>query len=708
MCGDGIRYTNDEYLLKEYLECDDGNIKNGDGCSSTCAIESGYECEHKTPLKADECTSSEDDEEEIPEFDDYLDVETLYSDTEEFKASLTFQEDNTKFIQITFTNNPISKNYLMYRTKITIDVLETSEFEYEMQFLNDNVMEIQFLFQKSFRNAEMLVVFEKHETIEDVYLQALETESVPVEISLVTVYTSEEKDTAKNIAEAMEPTLGSILSSVSLVIIITTVSSFFGSNSAGRALGWSIVSLLQNISYFTLIDAHYPENAVAFLMFFIRSSLPYYEEANAGLLELLDSKIDSPYFSEQGDPLNETQSEENQTLRILNLYQNSGDDQESEPHRRMLVYDWSIPWTYYSFGIMPSSLQNIYIYFFIVVFQILFYLVYRLVYRLCRRRLEDKEDSVLRKGLQNAIQTNEFGTFLDGFRTEITEVLIFSMINLKYSWHRNVFFGFSYIVSGLLIILCMFFGAWVAIYMRKKDFRENPRVSSLFGDFKSENFFTKYFLVVELTKAALVSLFFATLYEVQVPQMSLIFVTNVLYLLVLVVVRPYKTLRGFWTETIMAFGFMVASLVVLILVVDLDDSIMQIETRWSYGVVLIIVLSLMLGAAFVLMFIDLCIQIYRIYRIIKAWRKELEAERIARERQKYVMKMHSGKDLFKTTQGKIESIAFLNQCVAELEGVKRMQIPSTLFTEPNSSRDRIQTQEKWDLTSDDFVVENMS
>jgi len=35
-CGDG--------LIDASEQCDDGNFNNGDGCSSSCVIESGYEC----------------------------------------------------------------------------------------------------------------------------------------------------------------------------------------------------------------------------------------------------------------------------------------------------------------------------------------------------------------------------------------------------------------------------------------------------------------------------------------------------------------------------------------------------------------------------------------------------------------------------------------------------------------------------------------
>ena len=36
ICGDGLNLGS--------LECDDGNTNDGDGCSSTCKLESGYEC----------------------------------------------------------------------------------------------------------------------------------------------------------------------------------------------------------------------------------------------------------------------------------------------------------------------------------------------------------------------------------------------------------------------------------------------------------------------------------------------------------------------------------------------------------------------------------------------------------------------------------------------------------------------------------------
>lgn len=41
VCGDGI------YL--GFLQCDDGNLLNDDGCSSTCTVESCWECDVSSP-----------------------------------------------------------------------------------------------------------------------------------------------------------------------------------------------------------------------------------------------------------------------------------------------------------------------------------------------------------------------------------------------------------------------------------------------------------------------------------------------------------------------------------------------------------------------------------------------------------------------------------------------------------------------------------
>jgi cysteine-rich repeat protein len=48
ICGDGIH-------VSKLIQCDDGNLINGDGCSSTCMIEAGYNCSGGSNTTKDIC-----------------------------------------------------------------------------------------------------------------------------------------------------------------------------------------------------------------------------------------------------------------------------------------------------------------------------------------------------------------------------------------------------------------------------------------------------------------------------------------------------------------------------------------------------------------------------------------------------------------------------------------------------------------------------
>ena len=49
-CGKG-------YRLSKTIECDDGNLIDGDGCDAQCKVESGYECTGGGPKTIDSCAN---------------------------------------------------------------------------------------------------------------------------------------------------------------------------------------------------------------------------------------------------------------------------------------------------------------------------------------------------------------------------------------------------------------------------------------------------------------------------------------------------------------------------------------------------------------------------------------------------------------------------------------------------------------------------
>ena len=47
-CGKGFR-------ISEKIPCDDGNLIDGDGCSSDCQVEEGFQCSGGSPQSPDLC-----------------------------------------------------------------------------------------------------------------------------------------------------------------------------------------------------------------------------------------------------------------------------------------------------------------------------------------------------------------------------------------------------------------------------------------------------------------------------------------------------------------------------------------------------------------------------------------------------------------------------------------------------------------------------
>lgn len=50
-CGDGLNFG--------LLECDDGNLVNGDGCDQDCQVETDWSCSGGSPTQKDTCVNAE-------------------------------------------------------------------------------------------------------------------------------------------------------------------------------------------------------------------------------------------------------------------------------------------------------------------------------------------------------------------------------------------------------------------------------------------------------------------------------------------------------------------------------------------------------------------------------------------------------------------------------------------------------------------------
>ena len=80
ICGDGFRYTEETAPgLKKYLECDDGNRINGDGCSSNCEVEVNWSCSGGSFNKPDNCLDNVQPEAKLIKVTQNLTIEVEFS-----------------------------------------------------------------------------------------------------------------------------------------------------------------------------------------------------------------------------------------------------------------------------------------------------------------------------------------------------------------------------------------------------------------------------------------------------------------------------------------------------------------------------------------------------------------------------------------------------------------------------------------------------
>ena len=305
-------------------------------------------------------------------------------------------------------------------------------------------------------------------------------------LRMVSVLSQEQEGMIYTAEKVSSYTTGAVAVTAATLTVVTTISSLLGKTSAAKPLIWTIAFLLQNMSYLSMIDACYPGNVKVFIKMFIMTSMPFYDKLNIAIMDLFHSLPESdPFFSDQSD---------SQGLKARAL---------SERNFRALEFKREIPFVYTEFGIEKGLIQNAYIYFAFLIIQIFTYFLCKLIYCLCCR---GKKIVTGKKALENMVKGFEFGTFLNGFRTEVTELLIYSIVNILYGWESYPFYTIQLACSFLTLVLLVIFMGWVLVIMRNDKKRESPRLVALFEEFKTDKKVRKYFHAFEFGKGILLGI----------------------------------------------------------------------------------------------------------------------------------------------------------------------------------------------------------
>lgn len=150
LCGDS--------LLDPGETCDDGNLSNEDGCSSSCLIEYNYKClqnsENRTVCYIDKPFSA---------FLQYIALTNPYELNLSFNKPLNF-----------------SASFLANRTNLSISGLNSSQFSWEMSE-NAQLFRVKLVFQVSFLSQFATLSFNNSdEGIKDVFAETLGVGSLSV------------------------------------------------------------------------------------------------------------------------------------------------------------------------------------------------------------------------------------------------------------------------------------------------------------------------------------------------------------------------------------------------------------------------------------------------------------------------------------------------------------------------------------------------
>ncbi|CAG9327445.1 unnamed protein product [Blepharisma stoltei] len=225
VCGDGRNMGQSQ--------CDDGNNRNGDGCSSSCAVEIGWSCFGGSANSPDVC---KDITPPTPV------LAYLSENSSGYLLILAFSE------AVNF-GTEVSKN-------IKIEIKNTLKF-------NWSIME---------KNSLYIITLNMHENV-SAGTSVKVTFKNPSSIVDMNGNEMKESSASTNLLESFVYTTGeAIKSSVTTATTVTAASSAIGSLSVGFLMGsfnfqalWSMVEIMQIQNYLIFLSPKYPDNLISYL-----------------------------------------------------------------------------------------------------------------------------------------------------------------------------------------------------------------------------------------------------------------------------------------------------------------------------------------------------------------------------------------------------------------------------------------------------------
>ena len=206
------------------MPCDDGNLFDGDGCSSTCEIEQNYFCSYDDKKTRDICHYI------IP-----------------LSANISIPTDVATFSQIQF-NHPIVNGNQKILEYISLSV--SVNYSSNLIFIANDTIQIYLSYNVSFKSAELIVNLSNLNAFLSFQNQILQTSVLIQQLPNYHHYSYIEEQ-MQNFSSPVSNSIGSSSSFLSIFSFLPTKFSGYFLN---------ILSSLQFIFYLSLIKIKYPQN----------------------------------------------------------------------------------------------------------------------------------------------------------------------------------------------------------------------------------------------------------------------------------------------------------------------------------------------------------------------------------------------------------------------------------------------------------------
>ncbi|KAM3130506.1 hypothetical protein pb186bvf_017415 [Paramecium bursaria] len=548
VCGDGLQ--------SDIEQCDDGNQLNGDGCDQYCNLEKGFikignQIVFRQPLK--------------PQLLEILDNQNIYKPKRTFILTYNYQlQNNTidfqKYLNISISNQILSQDY-----NIQLDNLSA--------FGNDGInftLKIDLELKISMNQEKLIIQFSKPSQFV-AFNQIKQTiKEVQVVISQFQFIDQSAKNTQQNVMN-LNQNIIYIMGGLVLLGILT----------GGIGIFYSILDILQLISYLRYINTDYPYNLDEFFNLFKFAQSSYLNEVlqTQNVYDYIYKYIDK---SQIIDPPEKIANDGFSTNILLNI----------QPILQVWV-------TFFIFYLTSLVLYQI----------VLRYRVSSIVHTGYGLKLANFQYFMKKLVLKTSLTfKNQFfwSIFLRTFYSTAYDLSFVIILNLS-SFQKQPRYYFNYV--GELVSICLIMAYFFIIFKQLGIFKRKKFITvdliNQFGAVKEGlkcNRFSIHFNTFSLLKKMLLMMAILLLDEIPLLQTTSILILNSLTVIYLLLFKPLDQQNEFIKQSASEIYMTILQVLITGFVVDNQIQILNYDQRSFIGWCAIGVITLMIITQIILAF----------------------------------------------------------------------------------------------------------